>query len=121
MSSSVCIMAKWLRSEDLLQAFIEIPSNDETTTDEVESDADLSVDVDNADHDSQSEADISEDEELSEYDKTDDDDGNFYIDRDKQTRWRKTQIAPRAKTRGKNIVKKTSRTYISCQRCIYRT
>ena len=47
----------------------------------------------------QSEADISEDE-------TDNDDGNFYIGRDKQTRWRKTQIAPRAKTRGKNIVKK---------------
>jgi len=107
MSSSVCVTAKWLRSEDLLQAFIEIPSDEKTTTDKVESDADLSVervDVDDADHDSQSEADISEDEELREYDETDDDDGNFYIGRDKQTRWRKTQIAPRAKTRGKNIV-----------------
>jgi len=62
--------------------------------------------VDDADHDSHSEADISEDEELSEYDETDDDDGNFYIGRDKETRWRKTQIAPRAKTRGKNNVKK---------------
>ena len=101
-------MAKWLRSEDLLQAFKEIPS-DEETTDKDESDADLSVesvDVDDADHDSQSEADISEDEELSEYDDTDDDDGNFYVARDKQTRWRRTQIAPRAKIRGKNIVKK---------------
>jgi len=100
-------MVKWLRSEDLLQAFIEIPSDEETTTDKVESDADLSVervDVDDADHDSQSEADISEDEELSEYDETDDDDGNFCIGRDEQTRWRKTQIAARAKTRGKNIV-----------------
>ena len=115
-------MAKWLRSEDLLQAFKEIPSDEETTTDKDESDADLSVDVDDADHDSQSEADISEDEKLSEYDETDDDDGNFYIGRDKQTRWKKTQIAPRAKTRGKNIVKKKkSRTYISCQRHIYRT
>ena len=47
-------MAKWLRSEDLLQAFKEIPSNEETTTDKDESDADLSVDVDDADHDSQS-------------------------------------------------------------------
>ena len=93
-------MAKWLKSEDLLQGFKEIPSDEETTIDKDESDADLSmesVDVDDADHDSQSEADISEDEELSEYD----DDGNFYIGRDKQTRWRKTQIAPRAKTRGK--------------------
>ena len=117
-------MAKWLRSEDLLQAFKEIPSDEETTTDKDESDADLSVesvDMDDADHDSQSEADISEDEELSEYDKTDDDDGNFYIGRDKQTRSKKTQIVPRAKTRGKNIVKKNSRTYISCQRHIYRT
>ena len=78
-------MAKWLRSEDLLQAFKEIPSDEETTTDKDESDADLSVDVDDADHDSQSEADISEDEELSEYDKTDDNDGNFCIGRDKQT------------------------------------
>jgi len=102
-------MAKWLRSEDLLQAFIEIPSHEETTTDKVESDADLSVesvDVDDAEHDSQSEADISEDEELSEYDEIDDDDGNFYIGRDKQTRLRKTQVAPRPKTRGNNIVKK---------------
>ena len=74
-------MAKWLRSEDLLQAFKEIPSDEETTTDKDESDADLSVDVDDADHDSQSEADILEDEELSEYDETDDDDGNFYIGR----------------------------------------
>jgi len=93
----------------LLQAFKEIPSDEETTTDKDESDADLSVDsvdVDDADHDSQSEADISEDEELSEYDETDDDDGNFFIGRDKQTRWRKTQIAPMAKTREKNIVKK---------------
>ena len=98
----------------MLQAFIEIPSDEETTTDQVESDADPSVervdvervDVDDADRDSQSEADISEDEELSEYDEIDDDGGNFYIGRDKQTRWRKTQIAPRAKTRGKNIVKK---------------
>ena len=65
-----------------------------------------SVDVDNADHDSQSEAHISEDEEFSEYDETDNDVGNFYIGRDKQTRCRKTQIAPRAKTRGKNIGKK---------------
>src|SRR5215475_3227444 len=98
-----------LRSEDLLQAFTQIPSDEETTTDNDESDADLSVesvDVDDADDDSQSEADISEDEELSEYDETDDDDGNFYIGRDKQTRWRKTEIAPRAKTRRKNIVKK---------------
>jgi len=62
--------------------------------------------VDDADHDSQREADISEDWELSEYDETDDDDGNFYIGTDKETRWRKTQIAPRAKTRGKNNVKK---------------
>jgi hypothetical protein len=102
-------MAKWLRTEDLLQVFEEIPSDEETTTDKDESDADLSVesvDVDDAGHDSQSEADISEDEELSEYDETDDDDGYFYIGRDKQTRWRKTQIAPRAKTRRKNIVKK---------------
>src|SRR5215469_15458466 len=102
-------MAKWLRSEDLLQAFKEIPSDKETTTDKDESDADLSVvsvDVDDADHDSQSEADISEDEELSEYDETDDDGGNFCIGRDKQTRCSKTQIAPMAKTRGKNIVKK---------------
>jgi len=93
----------------LLQAFKEIPSDEETTSDKDESDADLSmesVDVDDADHDSQSEADISEDEELSEYDETDDDDGNFYIGRDKETRWRKTQIALRAKTRGKNNVKK---------------
>jgi len=102
MSSSVCVMAKWLRSEDLLQAFKEIPSKEETTTDKDESDADLSVesvDVDDANHDSHSEADISEDEELSEYDETDDDDGNFYIGRDKETRWRKTQIAPRAEER----------------------
>ena len=102
-------MVKWLRSEDLLQAFKEIPSDKETTTDKDESDTDLSVesvDVDDADHDSQSKADISEDEELSEYDETDDDDGNFYIGRDIETRWRKTQIAPRAKTRGKNNVKK---------------
>ena len=68
--------------------------------------------MDDADHDSQSEADISEDEEFSEYDETDGDIGNFYIGRNKQTRWRKTQIAPRAKNRGKNIVKKNSRTYI---------
>jgi len=75
MSSSVCVMAKWLRSKDVLKVFIEIPSGEETTTDKVESDADLSVesvDVDDTDHDSQSEADISEDEELSEYDETDD-------------------------------------------------
>ena len=61
MSSSVCVMAKWLRSEDLLQAFKEILSDEETTTDMVESDAVLSVesvDVDDADNDSQSEADI---------------------------------------------------------------
>jgi len=83
MSSSVCVMAKMLRSEDLLHAFIDIPSTEETTTDKVESDADPRVDVDDADHDSQSEADISEDE-LSEYDETDEDDGNFYIGRDKQ-------------------------------------
>jgi hypothetical protein len=57
-------MAKWLRSEDLLQAFTEIPSDEKTTTDKDESNADLSVDVDDADHDSQGEADISEDEEL---------------------------------------------------------
>jgi len=108
----------------LLQAFKEIPSDEETTTDKDESDADLnveSVDVDDADHDNQSEADISEDEELSEYDEKDADDGNFFIGRDKQTRWKKTQIAPRAKTRGNNIVKKNSRTYISCQTRIYRT
>ena len=37
---------------------------------------------------------------------TDDDDGNSCIGRDRQTRWRKTEIAPRAKTRGNNIVKK---------------
>ena len=55
--------------------------------------------MDDANHDSHSEADISEDEELSEYDETDDDDGNFYIGRDKETRWRKTQIAPRAEER----------------------
>jgi hypothetical protein len=36
------------------------------------------------------ENDISENEELSEYDETDDDGGNFYIGRDKQKRWRKT-------------------------------
>ena len=100
----------WVESEDLLQAFTEIPSDEETTTDKDESDYDLSVesvdvDVDVDDHDSQSGADISDDE-LSEYDETDDDNGNFYIGRDKHTRWRKTQIAPRAKTRGKNIVKK---------------
>jgi len=93
-------------SEDLLQAFKEIPSDEETTTDKDESDTYLSVDVDDADHDSQSKADISEDKELSEYDETDDDDGSFYIGRDIQTRWTKTQIAPRAKTRGKNIVKR---------------
>jgi hypothetical protein len=47
-------MAKWLRSADLLQAFKEIPSDEETTTDKIESDADLSVgsvDVGDADHD----------------------------------------------------------------------
>ena len=77
--------------------------------------------MDDADRDSQSEADISEDEELREYDETDDDAGNFYIGRDKETRWRKTQIAPRAKTRGKNNGKKISRTCISCQRPIYKT
>jgi len=47
-------MAKWLRCEDLLQAFKEIPSDEEITTDKDESDADLSVvnvDVDDADHD----------------------------------------------------------------------
>jgi hypothetical protein len=47
-------MAKWLRSEDLLQAFKEIPSDEEITTDKDEIDADLSmesVDVDDADHD----------------------------------------------------------------------
>jgi hypothetical protein len=38
-------MAKWLRSEDLLQAFTEIPSDEETTTDKDESDDDLSADV----------------------------------------------------------------------------
>ena len=89
-------MAKWLRTEDLLQVFEEIPSDEETTTDKGESDADLSVesvDVNDADHDSQSEADISEDEELSEYNETDDDDGNFYIGRDKHTRWRKTNCS----------------------------
>ena len=61
MSSSVYVMAYWLSSEDLLQAFIEVPSDEETTTDKVESDADLSlesVDVDDADRDSHSEADI---------------------------------------------------------------
>ena len=47
-------MAKWLWCEDLLQAFKEIPSDEENTTDKDESDADLSVDVDDADHDSQS-------------------------------------------------------------------
>ena len=70
-SCSVCVMAKWLRTEDLLQVFEETSSDEETTTNKDESDADLrveSVDVDDADHDSQSEADISEDEELSEYD-----------------------------------------------------
>ena len=71
-----------------------------------ESDIYLSVDVGDADHDSQSEADISEDKELSEYEGTEADDGNFYIGRDIQTRWTKTQIAPRAKTRGKNFVKR---------------
>jgi len=45
-------MAKWLRTEDLLQVSEEIPSDEETTTDKDESDADLSVDVDDADHDS---------------------------------------------------------------------
>ena len=102
-------MAKWLWSEDLLQAFKEIPSDEETTTDKDETDADLSmesVDVDDADHDSQSKADISEDEEFSEYDETGDDIGNFYIGRDKKTRWRKTQISPRSKIRRRNIVKK---------------
>ena len=49
--------------------------------------------MDDADHDSQSEADISEDEEFSEYDETDNDVGNFYIGRDKQTRWRKTNCS----------------------------
>jgi hypothetical protein len=29
-------MAKWLRSEDTLQAFKEVPSNEETTTDKDE-------------------------------------------------------------------------------------
>ena len=77
--------------------------------------------MDDADHDSQSEADISEDEEFSEYDETDGDIGNFYIGRDKQTRWRKTQTVPRSEIRGKNVVKKNSMTYISCQRRIYRT
>jgi hypothetical protein len=43
MSSSVCVMAKWLRSEDLLQAFKEIPSDEETTTDKYESDTNLSM------------------------------------------------------------------------------
>jgi hypothetical protein len=74
-------MAEWLRSEDLLQAFKEIPSDEETTTDKDESDANLSVESVDVD-----EADVSEDEELSEYDETDDDDGNFYIGRDKETR-----------------------------------
>jgi len=109
-------MAKWLRSEDLLQAFKEILSDEETTTDKNESDADLSMesmDVDDADQNSQSEADISEDEELSKYDEADDNYGNFYIGRDKETRWRKTQIAPRAKTKGKNIVKKNPESYFS--------
>jgi hypothetical protein len=78
MSSSVWVTAKWLRSEDLLQAFTEIPTDEETTTDKDESDSDLGVDVDDADHDGQIETDISEDEKLSEYDETDDDDGNFY-------------------------------------------
>ena len=67
-------MAKWLWSEDLLQAFKEISSDEEITNDKDESDADLSVesvDVDDAGHDNQSEADILEDEELSEYDETD--------------------------------------------------
>ena len=76
----MCVMAKWLSFEDLLQAFKDIPSDEETTTDKDESDADLSVesvDVDDADHDSRSKADISEDEELSEYDETDNNDGNF--------------------------------------------
>jgi hypothetical protein len=77
MSSSVWVVAKWLRSDDLLQAFTEIPSDEETTPDKDESDANHSVDMDDANHDSQREADILEDEELSEYDKTDDDDGNF--------------------------------------------
>jgi hypothetical protein len=35
--SSVWVMAKWLRSENLLQAFTEIPSDEETTTDKDES------------------------------------------------------------------------------------
>jgi len=86
-------MAKYLRSEDLPQTFKEIPSDEETTTDKDEIDGDLSVesvDVDD-DHDSQSEADISVDE-LSEYDKTDDNNGNFYISRNKQTRWRKYKL-----------------------------
>jgi hypothetical protein len=56
-------MAKWLRSENLLQALKVITSDEETTTDKHESDADLSVegvDVDGADYDSQSEAHILE-------------------------------------------------------------
>jgi len=46
-------MAEWLRSEDLLQAFKEIPSDQKTTTDKDGRDADLivdSLDVDGADH-----------------------------------------------------------------------
>jgi hypothetical protein len=46
-------MTKWLRSENLLQAFKEIPSDESSEKDE--SDAILSVesvDVDDADHDS---------------------------------------------------------------------
>jgi hypothetical protein len=89
-------MAKWLRSENFLQALKVIISDEETTTDKHESDADLSVesvDVDGADYDRQSEADILEVEELSEFDETHDDYGNFDIGTDKQTRWRKTNCS----------------------------
>ena len=43
MSSSVCVMANWLWSEDLLWAFKEISSDEETTTDKDESDTNPSV------------------------------------------------------------------------------
>ena len=82
--SAVFVMAKWLRSEYLLHAFKQIPSDEETATYKDESDADLIVDVGDAEHESQSEAVISEDEEHSEYDETTDDDRNFHIGRDKQ-------------------------------------
>ena len=72
-----------MRSEYLLHAFKQIPSDEETATYKAESDADLIVDVGDAEHESQSEAFISEDEH-SEYDETIDDDGNFHIGRDKQ-------------------------------------